>query len=196
MKKLISSALIGVTLMYSTTSCIGSFKLTNKVFEWNKSVGEKFVNELVFLGLVILPVYGLSLFIDGIILNSIEFWSGSNPVSMKEGEKEIQYVKNESGDLMKITATKNKFSVEAVDGKNAGKVEVLEFSPEEQSWSHVDSKKQKTKLMQFEENGEVVIVFHPNGKSLRIKNNEANHIKASRATSLETAQLELVNDNM
>ena len=75
-------------------------------------------------------------------------------------------------------------------------VEVLEFSPEEQTWSHVDSKKQVTKLMQFEENGEVVTVFNPNGESMRIKNNEANYMKASRATTLETAQLELANDNM
>ena len=39
------------------TSCIGSFKLTNKVLSWNHQIGNKFVNELVFVGLWILPVY-------------------------------------------------------------------------------------------------------------------------------------------
>ena len=32
---------------------------------------------------VIIPVYGLFIFIDVIILNTIEFWTGSNPVSAR-----------------------------------------------------------------------------------------------------------------
>ena len=38
-------------------SCIGSFALTNKVLDWNRQVGNKFVNELVFFAFWILPVY-------------------------------------------------------------------------------------------------------------------------------------------
>ncbi len=40
-----------------TTSCIGSFALTNKLLSWNKQVGNKFVNELVFFAFWVLPVY-------------------------------------------------------------------------------------------------------------------------------------------
>ncbi len=36
--------------------------------------------ELVFLGLIIIPAYGLFSFGDAIIFNSIEFWGGSNPI--------------------------------------------------------------------------------------------------------------------
>ena len=32
----------------SLNSCIGSFSLTNSVLKWNKQVGPKFINELVF----------------------------------------------------------------------------------------------------------------------------------------------------
>lgn len=62
------------------TSCIGSFKLTNKVLSWNRQIGNKFVNELVFVGLWILPVYEISAIADALIINSIEFWSGTNPI--------------------------------------------------------------------------------------------------------------------
>lgn len=69
-------------------SCIGSFTLTNKLLSWNKTVGNKFVNELVFFAFWVLPVYEVSALADVIVLNSIEFWSGVNPVA--SGTKEIQ----------------------------------------------------------------------------------------------------------
>lgn len=63
------------------TSCIGSFKLTNKLLSWNNTIGNKFVNELVFIAFWILPVYEVSGLADLLVINSIEFWSGSNPVA-------------------------------------------------------------------------------------------------------------------
>ena len=61
-------------------SCLGSFALSNKVLNWNRQVGDKFVNELVFVAFWILPVYEMSLLADILVINSIEFWSGENPV--------------------------------------------------------------------------------------------------------------------
>lgn len=50
-----------VTLLCSCiafTSCIGSFKLSNKVLSWNKQVSNsKFVNEVVFFCFWVIPVY-------------------------------------------------------------------------------------------------------------------------------------------
>ena len=82
MKKRFFSMVIIATLVSSMmlTSCIGSFQLTNKVLTWNKQVGSKFVNELVFVAFWIVPVYELSGLADLLVLNSIEFWSGENPV--------------------------------------------------------------------------------------------------------------------
>ena len=67
------------SLLFS--SCIGSFALTNKLLSWNKQVGSKFVNELVFVAFWILPVYEVSALADVLVINSIEFWNGSNPVA-------------------------------------------------------------------------------------------------------------------
>lgn len=63
------------------TSCIGSFRLTNSVLTWNNQVGSKFVNELVFFAFWILPVYEVTSLADLLVINSIEFWSGRNPIA-------------------------------------------------------------------------------------------------------------------
>ena len=64
--------LAGTSLVF--TSCIGSFGLTNKVLSWNRNIGSKFVNELVFLAFWILPVYEVTALADVLVINSIEFW--------------------------------------------------------------------------------------------------------------------------
>jgi hypothetical protein len=61
--------------------CYGSFNLTKSLHEWNGRVGSDWGNEGVFLLLVIIPVYGVTMLVDAIVLNSIEFWSGDNPVN-------------------------------------------------------------------------------------------------------------------
>lgn len=73
----------GLLLLAATLplqSCIGSFALTHKVLSWNNQVGSKFVNELVFFAFWILPVYEVTSIADLLVINSIEFWSGNNPV--------------------------------------------------------------------------------------------------------------------
>lgn len=70
--------LAGVSMTF--TSCIGSFTLTKRVLAWNNQVGNKFVNELVFFAFWLLPVYEVAALADMVVLNSIEFWSGSNPM--------------------------------------------------------------------------------------------------------------------
>ncbi|MDE6813257.1 MAG: DUF3332 domain-containing protein, partial [Duncaniella sp.] len=67
MKKRFLSIALVITLCGSmlTTSCIGSFTLTNKLLSWNKQVGDKFVNELVFfLFWFPLPVYEVAALAD------------------------------------------------------------------------------------------------------------------------------------
>ena len=72
------------------SSCIGSFGLHSRLVSWNQSIGNKFVNELVFLALNIIPVYGVCYFADAVIINSIEFWSGSNPMASVGDIKKVQ----------------------------------------------------------------------------------------------------------
>ena len=87
MKKSVICIAMAGTLLFS--SCLGTFSAFNNLKDWNQGVSDsKFVNNLVFWGLNIIPVYGLFFLGDAIIFNVIEFWSGSNPIAMEEGESE------------------------------------------------------------------------------------------------------------
>ena len=83
MKKKSVTLLVAATLASSVlfSSCIGSFGLSNKLLDWNRNIDSKFVNELVFIAFWIVPVYEISALADILVLNSIEFWSGSNPMA-------------------------------------------------------------------------------------------------------------------
>jgi len=71
--------LIGVLL---ATGCYGPFNLTRKLHHWNGTVTDnRWANEGIFLGAVILPVYAISAIADAIVFNSVEFWTGKNWVS-------------------------------------------------------------------------------------------------------------------
>ncbi len=73
------SVLLLAVMMVTAVGCYGSFELVKKVYKFNGTLGNKFVNELGFLVMNIVPVYGVAGFIDAVVLNSIEFWSGRNP---------------------------------------------------------------------------------------------------------------------
>jgi len=70
-----------VVMVALAPGCYGSFQLIQKVHKFNGTFGNKFVNELGFLVMNIIPVYGVAGFIDVVVLNTIEFWSGKNPAA-------------------------------------------------------------------------------------------------------------------
>ncbi len=60
---------------------MGKFALTKNLYAWNDQVSNKFVNEIVFVAFWILPVYEVCGLADLLVLNTIEFWSGDNPMT-------------------------------------------------------------------------------------------------------------------
>ena len=58
----LTAMLLTATILFS--SCIGSFRLTNNIKDWNEGLGDKFVNELVFIALHIVPIYEIAIFIE------------------------------------------------------------------------------------------------------------------------------------
>jgi hypothetical protein len=79
-------ALAVVTAAAGSAGCWGSFSLTNKLYRFNDGVSDsKWIKWLLFLGLIILPVYSLFILGDAIIFNTIEFFTGSNPFGGGEG---------------------------------------------------------------------------------------------------------------
>src|SRR5690606_13393498 len=166
MKKIRKTAFIvalGV-LMVSQSGCFGEFALVRKVYTWNKDVsGSKFVQTLLFYAMNIIPVYGIAAFVDVIILNLIEFWSGSNPVAMNEGDYEMQLVKVK-GVEYKMEATKDTFTSTQLTGDRAGEVQVLKYDRCDNTWKVSTKDVQDMAVMTFlDGNAEQVRVYTDHG---------------------------------
>ena len=157
----ISALLLSATILF--TSCIGSFRLTNNIKDWNDNIGDKWVNELVFIALHIVPVYEIAMFVDGVVLNSVEFWTG-NSLVVEPGETKI--VKNSEGKDIEVTALENGYTLS--DGDTSMN---LIFDEEEKTWS-AEYNDQLTKLVKFNDdntaqlymgNDVVVVTMDENG---------------------------------
>ena len=65
-----------------STACIGKFALVGKVRKFNLDFNPgRWERELLFFAFYVIPVYPFSGTIDLLIINSIEFWTGTNPLS-------------------------------------------------------------------------------------------------------------------
>jgi len=126
------------------TGCYGSFDLTKKVYKWNGTMGNKYIKEAVFLGLNIIPVYSVSLFIDGIFLNSVEFWTRKKLLALKSGENHLEI----NGKNVKLLLKDN----QAVIYNNSNKIEaILGFSQLNNSW-YITKNNETHRLMSIDGN--------------------------------------------
>ena len=134
----LTALLLAATIMFSY--CIGSFRLTNKIKDWNSSVSNKWVNEVIFLAFHIVPVYEIAMFVDALVLNSIEFWSGKS-AAVKVGDTKV--VKNSQGQDVEITAMENGYML-----SNGEQSMNILFDEETQIWS-AEYNNQTTQLMKM-----------------------------------------------
>jgi hypothetical protein len=84
MRRSIMTAILALFLSATVaagTACYGSFQTTSKLHAWNGDVTDnKFANWLIFVGLIVIPVYEIAVLADAVVFNSLEFWTGSNPM--------------------------------------------------------------------------------------------------------------------
>ncbi len=155
------AVLMSCSVLFS--SCIGSFALFNKLLSWNKTVGDKFINELVFIAFCIVPIYEIAWLADIVVLNSIEFWSGDNPVA----EGTVKKVETEDAKYT-ITSTKDGYQV-AKDGTDD--TAYFHFNKENKVWS-VESNGIATDLMQIVGENQA-LMFLPDGTKMPVSMDEA-----------------------
>ena len=101
LKKAVAYLLI-ISVGVFSTGCLGSFKLTNVTYQYNQTIGSKWVNELIFI--LFIPVYAITFLIDGLVLNSIEFWTDRPGYSLKEGEQKKISSKDGNTEYLLTTA--------------------------------------------------------------------------------------------
>ena len=166
MKRKFSVMATAVLLSFSimSSSCIGSFSLFNKLLAWNKSVdNNKWINEMVFFALAAVQVYTIAIIADAIVLNSIEFWTGDNPVA----NTQTKQVETEKG-VFAITTNEDGHKIQ-----KEGSDEIVEFrfNKEENSWSLV-TMGETTPLFQFVGENQA-IVYLADGSSMTVSLDQA-----------------------
>ena len=150
-KHLIVAAVVALSASMMMQSCIGSFALFNKVKSWNDHVGDKFVNEIVFVAMWILPVYELSFMADMFILNTIEFWSGENPAL---ASTETKVVDGKDAQYL-VTRDATGYSITNMTTKQVTR---FNFNAEDNSWS-VENNGKEVKLFSFVDDTHVNVLL-------------------------------------
>lgn len=157
--KITAMALIAGTSVLMS-GCYGSFSLTTKLHQWNGQVSNsKFVNELVFFGLCILPAYELCCLGDVLIFNSIEFWGGNNPVAMGADEVEEMDILHE-GRMYKVIKKQNDLTIAENESNESVN---FHYFPKEKAWYLMEGEN-KTKVVELRE--DKVFTYLPNSKTL------------------------------
>ena len=80
MKKTIVKAVAIAAIAASMTGCVGSMAVTGKLMQFNVEVVD---NRYARAGVnfLLAPVYAITTAADYIIFNSLEFWTGKNPIN-------------------------------------------------------------------------------------------------------------------
>lgn len=166
-----TATLLGSSILFS--SCIGSFALSNKFLAWNKTVDSKFVNEVLFV--VLTPAYAITMMADVLVLNSIEFWSGENPVEAGI----VKTVRGENG-VYTVETLKDGYNIK----NDKGEEMELIYNKDDNSWSMVQNE-ESTKLIKFTE-GNQAIVYLPNGTEQKVELSSAGVLALKQAVGNTT----------
>jgi hypothetical protein len=177
MKKIqLQVAAILLSGCFLASSCIGSFSLFNQYQEWQRDMtSNKYVNAIV--GFFLMPVVGsVTLFIDAVILNTVEFWTGENPIASNVGN--TQQIMGQDGRLYAVKTLRNGYKITAPDGV----VTRLVYDKKNDSWS-ITQNGITQELFRFNEDGKSIKVT-VNGESRDFSLNEQG-VSQARQAALE-----------
>lgn len=145
------------------SSCIGSFGLFNKYEKWQCNMtGSKIVNGIV--GLILQPIVApICLFVDALVLNTIEFWTGNSPVTASTTKQ----VLGQDGLMYAVTQTKKGYKVTSPTGE----VTKFTYNKKDNSWS-VSKGSLTLELFRFNSDGTIQATLQ-DGTTLTVSNDEA-----------------------
>ena len=143
-----------------SSSCIGSYSLFNKYAKWQcHMTSSKFLNAIV--GFILMPIVGtVCLFVDSLVLNTIEFWSGSNPVAANVGK--TQQVLGSDGVLYAVKTLKNGYEVKSPNGE----VSYFIYDEKANTWSFQQNGITR-ELFRYNDDG-TITTLTPDGRELTV----------------------------
>ena len=153
------------------SSCIGSFSLFNKYEKWQCNMtSNKYVNGIV--GLILQPIVGgICLFVDELVLNTIEFWTGSNPLAINQ----VQNVKGQDGRYYAVKTLKNGYEVKAPNGE----VTLFIHDSKTESWS-ISQNGITKEIVRFNADGTIQATLQ-SGEKMTVSNDEAGMMQVREA---------------
>ena len=77
-KRMRAFQLLALAALLTCASCLGPNHLTGRLGKWNTEIDGKWGNEVAFV--LLLPVYMITSLGDMLIFNSIQWWTGNNPI--------------------------------------------------------------------------------------------------------------------
>ena len=155
-KSLFVCALLSCCVLCS--SCIGSFKLWNGMKDWNQGIGNKFVNELAFIALHIVPVYEIAYLADLVVVNTIEFWSGKSPMASNE----VKEIKGEKGNYL-VQTNEDGYTITNKDDNMSMN---LVYNETDKTWNAV-TENESVELIKMNDDGTATINMQ-NGTSMTV----------------------------
>lgn len=167
----VAALMMAGTLMAS--SCIGSYSLFNKFASWNcNATNSKFLNAII--GVVLLPVYGITSLADALLFNTIEFWTGDNPIASNVGK--TQQVMGQDGRYYAVKTLKDGYEITKPDG------EMLKFIHDQKndSWSQVQNGEVR-EIFRFNQDGTIRVTL-PQGNQMDVTLDEAGLHQVRMAT--------------
>lgn len=155
------------------SSCIGSYTLFNKFAKWETHMtNNKFVNAIV--GFIITPFVGTVCLVgDSLIFNTIEFWSGNNPLA---DIGKTRTVMGQDGRYYAVTVLKNGYEIKAPTGE----VTNLIYNKKDNSWS-MEQNGDVKEIFRFNDNGTIMATV--NGQKYNFTLDEAGVYQARMAAN-------------
>lgn len=172
MKKIsLSAACVLLAGSFLCSSCIGSFSLFNKYEKWQCNMtSNKYVNGIV--GFILQPIVGgICLFVDSVVLNTIEFWTGSNPMAAGQ----VKTVMGQDGRYYAIKTLKNGYEVKSPIGEKT----LFIHNDQNDSWSMTQNGITK-EIIRFNADGTIQATLQ-NGEKLTVSNDEAGLMQVREA---------------
>lgn len=110
-----------VTVAPTLSGCFGSFGATRLIYEINRDLfSNKILQWIVFLVFASFQVYSIAATIDVILLNLIEFWTGSNPLVERGEEVPERVVQLDDDTLLVMNRdAADKLSFEVIERGNS-----------------------------------------------------------------------------